>query len=393
MSNHRIAVLPGDGIGKEVAVEAIRILDTIAANTNHGFELNHIPCGGQHYKEKGEEWPEGSYEYCRDEADSIFLGAIGYPGSILPNGDLAGGSVILGMRGGLDLFANLRPIKLYEGVPHKIHGKFRQIWEHEMVDLTILRENTEGLYHSLLRRSADRAQGKTPYEPPEMEFPGLEGEIAYDSRPISAKGTERLVRMAFETAEQRNGAPADGVQRVSCIDKSNVTRGCKLFRNTFDLVAKDYPNVECDYGYIDAFMQWLIRTPEHYDVIACSNMFGDIATDLGAVLQGGMGMAASGNIGAEHAFFEPVHGSSPKHAGLNKVNPIASINSIQLMIEWLGRRNNIDDFKIIGQQIDESVAEHILEGKMLTYDLGGTSGCSHVGEAIANRLASKLSEL
>ena len=393
MSDHRIAVLPGDGTGREVAVEAIRILDTIAANTNHGFELNKIPCGGQHYKEHGEEWPEGSYEFCRDEADSIFLGAIGYPGSTLPNGDLAGGSVILGMRSGLDLFANLRPIKLYEGVSHKVHGKFRQIWEPGMVDMTILRENTEGLYHSLLRRSADRAQGRTPYEPPELEFPGLEGEVAYDPRPISAKGTERLARMAFEIAELRNGAPADGVRRVSCIDKSNVTRGCKLFRDTFDLVAKDYPNTESDYAYIDAFMQWLTRNPEYYDVVVCSNMFGDIATDLGAVLQGGMGMAASGNIGAEHAFFEPVHGSAPKHAGLNKVNPIASINSIQLMIEWLGRKNNISEFEIIGQKIDESVAEHLLEGKHLTYDLGGTSGCSHVGEGIASRLASKLSEL
>tara|TARA_B100000287_G_scaffold227742_1_gene214778 strand:- start:96 stop:1277 length:1182 start_codon:yes stop_codon:yes gene_type:complete len=392
MSDHRIAILPGDGTGREVAVEAMRILDTVQAHTNHGFEQTVIQCGGQHYKETGEEWAEGSFEFCRDEADAIFLGAIGYPGATLPNGDLAGGSVILGMRAGLDLFANVRPIKLYEGVPHKVHGKFTQIWQPGMVDMTILRENTEGLYHSLLRRSADRALGRDPYEPPEMTFPGLEGEVAYDPRPISAAGTERLVRMGFEIAETRNGAPVDGVKRVSCIDKSNVTRGCQLFRRTFDKVAKDYPSTELDYGFIDAFMQWLTRSPEHYDVVVSSNMFGDISTDLGAVLQGGMGMAASGNIGSEHAFFEPVHGSAPKHAGQNKVNPIASINSIQMMLDWLGRKNGEDELVQIARLIDESVADHLKDGKSLTYDLGGTASCTDVGMAVASNLASKLSD-
>ena len=392
MSDYRIAVLPGDGTGREVAVEAMRILDTIEANTNYGFENVIIPCGGKHYLDTGEEWAEGSFEFCRDEADAIFLGAIGHPGARLPNGDLAGGSVILGMRAGLDLYANVRPIKLYEGVPHKVHGKFTQIWEPGMVDMTILRENTEGLYHSLLRRSADRALGREEYTPPSMDFPGLEGEVAYDPRPISAKGTERLVRMGFEIAQTRNGAPVDGISRVSCIDKSNVTRGCQLFRRVFDEVGKSYPNIEKDYGYIDAFMQWLTRSPEHYDVVVSSNMFGDISTDLGAVLQGGMGMAASGNVGDNHAFFEPVHGSAPKHAGQNKVNPIASINSIQMMMDWLGRRNNDNGLVAISQTIDECVAEHLKDGKSLTYDLGGTASCSEVGESIASLLANKLSE-
>ena len=291
MSDHRIAILPGDGTGREVALEATRILDTVQAHTNHGFEQTVIQCGGKNYLDTGEEWAEGSFEFCRDEADAIYLGAIGHPGARLPNGDLAGGSVILGMRSGLDLFANVRPIKLYEGVPHKVHGKFTQIWEPGMVDMTILRENTEGLYHSLLRRSADRALGREEYVPPQLQFPGLEGEVAYDPRPISEKGTERLVKMGFEIAKTRSGAPVDGVSRVSCIDKSNVTRGCQLFRKVFDNIATSYPNIETDHGYIDAFMQWLTRTPEYYDVVVSSNMFGDIATDLGAVLQGGMGLS------------------------------------------------------------------------------------------------------
>ena len=392
MSDHRITVLPGDGTGREVALEAQRILDTIQEHSNHGFDQTVIPCGGEHYLATGEEWAEGSFDICKNETDAIFLGAIGYPGARLPNGDLAGGSVILGLRSGLDLYANVRPIKLYEGVPHKIHGGFRQIWEPGMVDMTILRENTEGLYHALLRRSADRAQGREEYEPEPMTFPGLEGEVAYDPRPISKSGSERLIRMGFEIAETRNGAPADGVRRVSCIDKSNVTRGCQLFRSTFDEVAAGYPGTEADYGYIDAFMQWITRSPEHYDTVVTSNMFGDISTDLGAVLQGGMGMAASGNIGDNHAFFEPVHGSAPKHAGQNKVNPIASINSIQMMMDYLGRKNNDDDLVAIGRLIDDSVADHLKDGKMLTYDIGGTASCSDVGISIADRLAAKLKE-
>ena len=393
MSDHRIAILPGDGTGREVALEAMRILDTVQAHTNHGFEQVMIPCGGQHYKETGEEWAEGSFEFCRDEADAIFLGAIGYPGARLPNGDLAGGSVILGMRAGLDLYANVRPIKLYEGVPHKVHGRFTQIWEPGMVDMTVLRENKEGLYHSLLRRSADRALGREEYTPPEMSFPGLEGEVAYDPRPISAKGTERLVKMGFEIAQTRSGAPVDGVSRVSCIDKSNVTRGCQLFRRVFDEVASSHPSIETDHGYIDAFMQWLTRTPEFYDVVVLSNMFGDIATDLGAVLQGGMGMAASGNVGATPAGVEPVHVSAPKHAGLNKVNPIASINSIQMMLDWLGRKNGDEGLVHVAQLIDDSVADHLRGGMSLTYDLGGSASCSDVGESISNILSTKLREL
>ena len=393
MSDYRIAILPGDGTGREVALEASKILDTIAANTNFGFEQIEIACGGQLYKETGKEWEEGSFELCRDEADAIFLGAIGHPGSYLPNGDLAGGSVILGMRSGLDLYANVRPVKLFQGVLHKVHGRFTQIWQPDMVDMTILRENTEGLYYSLLKRASNRAQGLEDYTIPDMEFPDLKGEVAYDPRPISSHGTERLVKMGFDIAQTRNGAPADGVSKVSCIDKSNVTRGCQLFRRTFDQVATNYPSITTDYGYIDAFTQWITRNPEHYDVVVTSNMFGDIATDLASILQGGMGMAGSGNIGDDHAFFEPVHGSSPKYAGMNKVNPIASINSIQMMTDWLGRRNQDGKLLEVSKLIEQSVEDHLKEGKMLTYDLGGNASCSDVGDAIASILAAKLSEL
>jgi 3-isopropylmalate dehydrogenase len=166
-----------------------------------------------------------------------------------------------------------------------------------------------------------------------------------------------------------------------------------LFRRTFDQVASNYPSIKTDYGYIDAFTQWITRNPEHYDVVVTSNMFGDIATDLASILQGGMGMAGSGNIGDDHAFFEPVHGSSPKYAGMNKVNPIASINSVQMMTDWLGRRNKDEDLLVVSKLIEQSVEDHLKEGKLLTYDLGGDASCSAVGDAIAANLARKLSEL
>ena len=390
MTSYRIAILPGDGTGREVMVEAQALLTAISSTTSLDFEQMVIPCGGQYFLETGKEWPDGSFEKCRDEADAILLGAIGWPGAVCDNGDLAGGQVVLGLRGGLDLYANVRPIKLYDGVRHKVHGDFQQVWQANKVDMVIVRENTEGLYHSLLYRSALRAQGGSEYEPPEMEFPGMNGDVAWDPRPISRAGSERVIDFAKRLVELRNGNPS-GVSKLTCVDKSNVTRGCQLFRSIFDQKSSDWGDVEVDHAYIDAFTMWLVRNPEWFDVVVTSNMFGDIATDLGSVLQGGMGMAASGNIGDEHAFFEPVHGSSPKYAGQNKVNPIATINSVQMMLEWLGHRNDDEEALRAARCIDEAVAEHIFEGKVLTYDLGGSATTSEVGAAIISRVHDKLS--
>ncbi len=389
MSSYRIAILPGDGTGREVMAEAQSLLTAISSSTSLNFEQILIPCGGQYFLETGKEWPDGSFEKCRDEADAILLGAIGWPDAVCENGDLAGGQVVLGLRGGLDLYANVRPIKLYEGVRHKVHGDFQQVWQASKVDMVIVRENTEGLYHSLLHRSALKAQGGEEYEPPKMDFPGMNGDVAWDPRPISRAGSERVIDFARRLVSLRNGNPS-GVSKLTCVDKSNVTRGCQLFRSIFDEKSAEWDDLEVDYAYIDAFTMWLVRNPEWFDVVVTSNMFGDIATDLGSVLQGGMGMAASGNIGDEHAFFEPVHGSSPKHAGKNKVNPIATINSVQMMLEWLGHRNDDEEALRVARCIDESVAEHISEGTLLTYDLGGNATTSEVGSAIIGRVLAKL---
>ena len=392
MVTYRLTILPGDGTGTEVIDEAEKLLDVIEEGSPLVFERTVIPCGGQYWLKTGEEWPKGSFEHCRDESDAILLGAIGWPGAELPNGDIAGGKVILGLRAGLDLYANVRPIKLYRGVKHKIHDKFTQVWSPDKVDMVVLRENTEGLYHSLLRRSANRLMNGKEIEDPVMEFDGISGEVAWDPRPISRAGSERLIRLGFDYAQRRHGAPKDGISRVTCVDKSNVTRGCQLFRKVFNEISEEFPDIAHEAAFIDAFTMWMIRNPEWFDVVVTTNMFGDIATDLGSVLQGGMGMAASGNIGDEHGLFEPVHGSSPKHAGKGVVNPIATLNSVQLMLEWLGMRCDDADALAAAAIIEKAISAQILSADELTYDLGGTASTSQVGDGIVVRVRALLAE-
>jgi 3-isopropylmalate dehydrogenase len=210
--------------------------------------------------------------------------------------------------------------------------------------------------------------------------------LAVDSRVITRKGSERVIRFAFDLAVRRGGAPKDRKHRVTCVDKSNVLAGDRLWRAVYDEVAAKYPGVERDYAYIDAFTQWIVRSPEAYDVAVAPNEFGDIATDLAAVLQGGMGIAAGGNIGDKHAMFEPIHGSTPKYAGQDKVDPIAMILAVQMMLDWLGTRKSDAKLVAAAKGVEAAVAGVLAEGKVLTYDLGGTAKCSEVGTAVAKRV-------
>ena len=392
MGTYRVTLLPGDGTGREVMEEVKRILSVFQESGPTSFEITEIPCGGQHFLETGEEWPEGSFEHCRDESDAIVVGAVGWPGATLPNGDVAGGQVLLGLRSALDLYANVRPVKLYKGVNHKVHGAFRDVWDHELVDMVLVRENTEGLYHALLRRSAMAAQGGKKDEPIVIDkFPGLNGHVEWDVRPISRKGSERVIRFAFELAHRRESRTGVS-QKVTCVDKSNVTRGCRLFREVFREVSSENEGIETNEAFIDAFSMWIVRNPEDLDVVVLPNMFGDIATDLASVLQGGMGMAASANIGDKHMLFEPVHGSSPKYAGQNKVNPIAAISSLQLMFESLGSRNDDDEVITCAEVLERAISEHLSSGSPVTYDLGGKASTTQVGQAIADRCRVQLNE-
>ncbi len=391
MAAYRLTILPGDGVGREVIAEARRLIAVFEEHSPISFDITEIPCGGQHYLETGEEWPEGSYKHCRDDSDAILLGAIGWPGAHLPNGDLAGGQTILGLRSGLKLYANVRPVKLYPGVMHKVHGVHKQVWEPDLVDLVMIRENTEGLYHSLLRRMEQKATGGKDERIVIDEFPGIEGEVAWDPRPISRKGSERVIKFAFNIARHRErklGIP----QSVTCVDKSNVTRGCRLFRKIFDEISEANPDLETNRAYIDAFTMWLVRNPEELDVVVLPNMFGDIASDLASVLQGGMGMAASANLGPKHMLFEPVHGSAPKYAGMNVVNPTATLQSVQMMFEALAYRHDDDDMDVCADIVQTAIQQHFEEGGCVTYDLGGDASTSDVGEAIADRCEKMLRE-
>lgn len=370
MTTYRIVVLPGDGTGPEVIQEALKVLKASAETFNFDFETLKIPCGRDYYKKTGLEWPEDAFETCRDDADAILLGAVGPHKKRPLDKPNKGSSMLFGLRFGLDLYANVRPVRLYPNVRHRISSEFKQVWDPKNVDLVVIRENTEGLY-SPARGVVTR---------------GGNVELAVDNRIITRKGSERVIRFAFELAKLRDGTPKEGKKKVTCVDKSNVLQGCLLFRKVFDEVASAYPDIEKDYSYVDAFTQWILRKPECYDVAVMPNIFGDIISDLAAVLQGGMGMAASGNIGDSHAMFEPVHGSSPKHAGQDVVNPIAAILSVHMMLRWLGAKKKDESLILASRKIEQSVASVLSEGKTLTYDLGGSSKCTEVGDAVLAKI-------
>jgi isocitrate/isopropylmalate dehydrogenase len=380
-----IAALPGDGIGVEVMREGRRVLDAVAKGLDIRFEVDEIPCGGEFYLKDGErDWPVGSEERVA-AADVVLLGAVGWPDPsgngrpvTMANGHMAGWSPVIGTRAALDLYANVRPVKLFPGVPNKIHGVPTKVWDPSKVDMVIVRENTEDLYAGIgggLRRA-----GST--------------EVAIDTRVITRKGSERVIRKAFELARLRNGAPADGKKRVTCIAKDNVLHGCRFFVEIFHEIGQEYPDIEKDNAIVDAFTQWLIQKPEWYDVCVSTNMFGDIVTDLASVLQGGMGCAVGANIGDGHAMFEPIHGSAPKHAGKDKANPIAMILSVKEGLAWLGEQKKDEGVISGANAIEAAVMDLLVEGAPLTYDLAGEAKAaptSVVGREIASRVLTALS--
>jgi len=364
---HRIVVLPGDGIGPEVIAEALKVLRAAQESTD-GLELDlqEFDCGAHYWLKTGKkmEWPPEAFQACKD-ATAILFGAVGSPDAVKPDGTMVGTDVLFGLRFGLDLYANVRPVKLYPGVGCPIAGK-----KPGDIDFVIVRENTEDLY-APIRGALER---------------GGETEVAVDVRVLTRKGVERVLRYAFELCTRREGAPLDSKSRVTCVDKSNVLRGCVFFRNVYNVVARDYPQIEKDYAYIDAFTQWIIRRPEFYDVVVTTNMFGDIVTDLASVLQGGMGMAPAGNIGDEHAMFEPIHGSAPRIAGKNMANPVAAILSAKMMLEWIAESHLDEATRIAAGKMEKAVEQVLAEGKTKTYDLGGDSSTTDMGDAIAGRV-------
>ena len=371
--SYYIVALPGDGIGTEVLACALNVLRTAGHMFQINFQIEEIPCGGHYYAEHELEWPEGSFEKC-EQADAILLGAVGHevngktvftkPGKPYPEPQLAGFAQVILNRQKLNLYANVRPVKLYPGVRHKIHGELKQVWEPGKVDYVVVRENTEDAY-----------TGETSLITDGRVTPIL----------ITRRATERVVRYAFHLARRR-----DKLNKVTCVDKSNIIGAHRFFREVFrEIGQNEFPDIKLDYAYVDAFCQWQIRNPEWYDVVVGPNLVGDIISDNGATTAGGLGLAVGGNIGDDHGMFEPIHGSAPKHAGKDRANPLAAILAVQMMLDWLGTRYNDERLQRAAEMVEDAVIALLSEGQTLTYDLIGeerASRCSEVGAAVQDKL-------
>ncbi|MEO1234802.1 MAG: isocitrate/isopropylmalate family dehydrogenase [Myxococcota bacterium] len=366
----RLALLAGDGIGPEVMAAARLVLEASGAAFDLELSFDEIPCGGRYYLEHGRDWPEDAEARCA-AADLLLLGAVGWPSPTgsgpvtMANGHMAGHSAVLGNRARLDLFANVRPIRLFEGVRPIVAGRPSEVWRPAEVDLVIVRENTEGLYVG--------AGGTLR--------PGGQPTVATDTRIVTWAGSQRVCRVAFDLARRR------GTPKVTAVVKHNVLEGCRLFVDAFEALGSDFPEVEREVMLVDAFALAVLQDPARFEVVVTTNLFGDILTDLAAILQGGMGMAVGANLGHQHAMFEPVHGSAPDLAGRGVANPLAMILATAEALRWWGARRG-SPFEVAAAAIDAAVSEVLRRGESLPADLTGGEGASTmtVARAVADEI-------
>ena len=360
MSHYKIAQLGGDGIGPEVLGEAVRVLEAVQGDGLR-FSFEPAEMGAALYRRTGEDLPRETVDLCR-AVDAILFGAAGLPDIRQSDGTELTPQISLRMI--LDLYAGMRPVKLYPGVPSPL-----RLPPECRIDYVIVRENTEGLFASL-------GGGSKVGE-----------ELAVDTLVITRKGTERVVRRAFETARARaRGAPADGVKRVTCVDKANVLRSYAFFRQIFQETAGAYPDVRADFAYVDAMSTYVIQAPWRYDVVVLENMFGDILSDLGAATVGGLGLAPSGDVGDRYALFQPCHGSAPDIAGKGIANPIAAILSAAMMCRWLGLQHHDAAATRAADRIEGAVARALADPRAHTRDIGGTTSTCACTDAVLNAL-------
>ena len=346
----RIAVVPGDGIGVDVTKEAVKVLERVARPRSLPLEMVFFPWSADHYLETGESVPDGAFEDLSSHYDAILMGAFGDPR--VPDMKHAA-DILLGARFRLDLYINFRPVRCLDDrlCPLKTYSA-------KEIDFVIFRENTEGAYVG--------AGGHLKK--------GTSDEVAVQEDISTRKGVDRILRAGFEYAR------STGRRRLVMSDKSNAMRFVgDLWQRVFADVSREYPDIEASHLFIDALCMQMIRDPRQFDVIVTNNMFGDIATDLGAALQGGLGMAASGNIHPGRvSMFEPVHGSAPKYAGTGKANPFGAILTVALMLEHLKASDE-------AAAIEKAVARCVHEGKC-TRDVGGGLSTSQAGDAVCENL-------
>jgi 3-isopropylmalate dehydrogenase len=350
--HYDIAVLPGDGTGPEVVAEGLKVLAAAAARAGFTYDLTHYDFGAERYLRTGETLPDSALDELRGH-DAIFLGAIGHP-DVQP-GILEQG-ILLKARFGLDLYVNLRPVKLYPGVwtPVKDKGPAD-------IDFVVVRENTEGLYAStggFLKK-------------------GTPDEIAVQESVNTRKGAERCIRYAYKYAQR-----PDRHGKLTLCGKTNVlTYAWDLWWRTFNEVGEtEFPEIQRDYSHVDAIVMWFVKNPEWFDVIVTDNMFGDIITDLAAMIQGGLGIAAGGNINPEGTgMFEPMGGSAPKYQGQNVINPLAAIGAAGMMLDWLGHPE-------AARWVEDGMVHAISKMESLAAGQMGM-GTSDVGDLVAQRVA------
>jgi 3-isopropylmalate dehydrogenase len=342
----RIAIIPGDGIGVETTAEAVKVLRAVGEAFGRQFDLEMLPWSADYFLQTGVTIPPDGYAMLRDQFDAIFIGALGDPR--VPDNRHAR-DILLGTRFELDLYVNYRPVKLLDARLCPLKDRTTAD-----VNFVVFRENTEGLYVNIGGRFK----------------PGTEDEIAIQEELNTYKGVHRIITYAFEFAK------ANGRRSVCMSDKSNaMAQGHALWQRVFKEVAPKYPGIEARHLYIDALALFLVQNPAQFDVIVTNNLFGDIVTDLGAGLQGGLGLAASGNLHpGRTSMFEPVHGSAPPLAGKNVANPMGAILSAALMLEYLGLKPEAD-------AVEAAVREAVVSGQG-TREIGGSLGTRETGDVI-----------
>ena len=355
--SYLVAALPGDGIGKEVKDAAIELLAAVGVSIGRTFHIVRHPAGAQHYLDSGESLPTETLDACR-AADAILFGAMG-----LPHVRGADGTEIipqLDIRFALDLYAGVRPIRTWPGLPSPLAST-----RASEIDLVLVRESTEGLFYA-------RGRGV------------MEGEVALDTMKITRHGTTRVCDFALQLAQQRKAQGKRG--HVTNVDKANVFLSMAYWRQIFEERAKAFPDVSTDSAYVDAMALNLVMKPWAYDVLVTENMFGDILSDLIAALVGGMGMAPSADIGDDYALFQPAHGTAPDIAGKGIANPTAMLLSAAMMLDWLAHRHGDSVLADGARQIESAVQRAFSEGAVLPGEFGGSSKTADITRAVIERL-------
>jgi 3-isopropylmalate dehydrogenase len=349
---YHIATIGGDGIGPEVTAEAVKVLKTVCDREHIQIDFTDYPYGTDHYLATGELFPDDVREQIRTTKSAVLLGAIGDP-RVEPG--LVERPIIMGMRFGWDLYVNLRPVRLYAEHLCPIKNKTP-----EDIDMVVIRENTEDLYAGIggiLKK-------------------GTPDEVAIADMVFTRKGCERVVRYGFELARARGKK-----KKLTLVDKANAIRAMDIWTRTFAEVGAEYPDIEQDHAYIDAACMWMIKNPEWFDVVVVSNIFGDILTDLGAMVQGGLGIAASGNIHpGKISMFEPIHGSAPKYKGKNVANPLGAIAAGAMMLDYLGEKK-------AAARIENAMQRLLVTKKIPSLSADSGLKTSQIGDMVSEEIA------